>query len=208
MSQPLDREAQMPQLGAVNEEAGEFWVENPFEILEVEGNLSAYEPNCLYLNHGGNGFLNASFASNANIDADSRQVIPGDFNNDGTPDLLVGSAGGGPLRLFVNEFPRNMKRIGIDLVGVKNNRNGIGSRVTIEVGDRTIIRDIFSANGFGGQGPVDLIIGVGEVEQIDRLSIRWPTGEVQVLENLPVDQWLTIREDSNEYGTRPLNQQD
>ena len=94
MSQPLDRSCLLPELGEVDKKAGEFWVQNPFLIPRNGGNLSAFEPNRLFLNTGDNAFLDASFASSANIDSDSRSVVAADFDRDGAPDLLVGSVGG------------------------------------------------------------------------------------------------------------------
>ena len=62
MTRPLDRNARLPELGRVDREAGEFWVENPFDITSGGYNLSAFERNRLYLNLGGLSFLDASFA--------------------------------------------------------------------------------------------------------------------------------------------------
>ena len=39
--------------------AGEFWVENPFQMAESGANLSAFEPNRLFLNAGGLKFVEA-----------------------------------------------------------------------------------------------------------------------------------------------------
>ncbi len=204
MTQPLDRNARLPELRKVDREGGEFWVENPFRIPGSGNNLSAYERNRLFLNLGGEGFLDASFASDADIDSDSRAVIAADFDRDGASDLLVGSVGGGPLRLFLNRFPRTNRRIRLELTGVRSNRQGVGSRIELEIGRRRIVRDLFPFNGGTGQGPVELLIGLGRAERIDRLSVRWPGGRVQRFENLPVDSEIEITEGQSEYVATAL----
>ena len=206
MSQPLNRNAEMPELGAVDREAGEFWVENPFQIPSSGNNLSAFERNRMYLNVGGREFVEASFASTADIDADSRAVIASDFDRDGAPDLLVGSVGGGPLRLFLNRFPRQVRRVRLELVGVESNRAAIGTRVVIQAGGRKIVRDLFMPNGSTGQGPAEMLIGLGQVEKIDTLTLRWPSGKQQTFTDLPVDSILEITEGQPEYASSPLVQ--
>jgi hypothetical protein len=199
VAQPLDRNAELPELGDVDREGGEFWVDNPFKIPGSGNNLSAYERNRLFLNLDGEDFLDASFASGADIDSDSRAVIAADFDRDGASDLLVGSVGGGPLRLFLNRFPRTNRRIRLELTGVQSNRRGVGSRIEIEIGKRKIVRDLFPSNGGTGQGPVEWLIGVGRAARIDRLSVRWPTGHVQRFEDLPVDSTIEITEGQSKF---------
>lgn len=198
MSQPLDRTCKIKPLGKIDSAAGEFWT-NTFEMPKRGDNLSAFEPNKLFLNVDGKRFMDASFASHADIDSDSRSVMVGDFDKDRAPDLLVGSVGGGPLRLFLNRFPREHHRININLLGVESNRSAIGARVTIEAGDRTIVRDHFSANGFMGQSPARLNVGVGSATTVDKLTIRWPTGKHQIFHDIPVDCDVTIVEGIEEF---------
>jgi hypothetical protein len=190
----LDRENQCQALGAIDSEAGEFWVENPFQMPKLGHNLSAYEENCVFINAGGTRFLDASFASRANINSDSRSAVAADFNNDGAVDVLVGSVGGGPLRLFYNRIPVLGRKLRLELEGVASNRAGIGARVTAECGERQIVRDLFPANGFMGQSPAQWYVGVGDAKVVDRLTIRWPSGETQTFENVPSDARLRIRE--------------
>jgi len=204
VSQPMDRNANLPELGEVDEPGGEFWVSNPFQIASSGNNLSAYERNRVFLNAGGMSFVEASFGTGADIDSDSRAVVPGDFDGDGAADLLVSSVGGGPLRLFLNRFPATAHRARIDLVGVKSNRPGIGSRVVASVGERRIVRDVFPANGGTGQSPVELILGLADAETIDRLEVSWPSGEVQRFANLPADSRITITEGNGEFAVAKL----
>lgn len=204
MTQPFDRNAKLPAIGPMDRKSGEFWVENPFDMPGSGFNLSAFERNRLYLNLDGRSFLDASFASNADIDSDSRSVVAADFDRDGKPDLLVGSVGGGPLRLFHNRFEDAAKRARIELVGTESNRRGIGARVVAEAGGRRIVRDVFPFNPGMGQAPPELILGLGDAKKIDRLEIRWPSGQVERLRNLPVDATLTITEGSEEVQTSGL----
>jgi hypothetical protein len=185
-------------LGKIDSAAGEFWT-HPFAMPKQGDNLSAYEPNKLFLNVDGERFLDASFASMADIDSDSRSVMVADFDGDRAPDLLVGSVGGGPLRLFLNRFPQEHHRVVISLSGTDSNRSAIGARAIIEAAGRTIVRDLFAANGFMGQSPARLNVGVGSATKIDKLTIRWPTGDRQVFHNLPVDCEITIVEGTEEF---------
>jgi ASPIC and UnbV len=193
VSQPLDRSGQTEQLGEIDEEEGEFWVRSPFQIPQLGHNLSAFEPNRLFLNLGGSNFLDASFASNANVDSDSRSVIATDLDGDGGIDLLVGSVGGGPLRIFLNQIPTAHRYVRIELQRAEG-ESVIGSRVVLHCGDRTITRDLFPANGFAGQGPAELLIGVGKATVIDQVTIRWPNGKTESHNEQPVGGLLRFAE--------------
>lgn len=204
MTQPLDRSCMLPQLGEMDDEHGEFWVENPFLLPQLGKNISAYEKNRMFLNMPEGAFLDASFASKADIDSDSRSVIASDFDNDGYCDLLIGSDGGGPLRMFRNSFPWQTRRVRVQLVGDISNRTAIGSRVILECGGRQIVRDLFAANGFQGQAPAEMLIGVGTSERIERLTVRWPTGQEQTFTDLGVDCEIVLTEGQSDVQTAPL----
>jgi len=203
VTQPQNRFAIIPARGELDTEAGEFWYENPFMITAAGENLSAYERNRTFINLGELRFIDASFASGADIDSDSRSVVTGDFNRDGAIDLLVASAGGGPLRLFLNRIPDAGNRIQVTLVGTQSNRAGIGARVEIRTGDRRIIRDLFPVNSFMGQSPPEMIIGIGQADSIDYLNVRWPDGSTQEFRDVSANQHITITEGQTNYATRP-----
>lgn len=197
MSRPTNRECLLPEIGDVDREAGEFWVQNPFQMPAGGHNLSAFERNRLYLNVDGHSFIDGSFTSTVDLDSDSRSAIVGDFNSDGAPDLLVGSVGGGPLRLFQNQAASSANFLRIKLKGIRSNAPGIGSRIVIHCGQRQIVRDIFPVNGFMGQGPPELIVGLADAQHIDRLEVRWPTGIVQEFSDLSVNGTVLITEGSD-----------
>ena len=207
VTQPEDRTIKLPEIGEVDLEAGESWVSNPIQMpmigveLPVVGeNLSSFERNKLFLNVDGERFVDSSFASSADIDSDSRSVVAADIDRDGAVDLLVASVGGGSLRVFSNRLKQG-NRIEIRLMGVKSNRFGIGSRIVAECGDRKIVRDLFPQNGFMGIGPALAWIGIGDAPKIDRLTVRWPTGETQEFLDVEVNRSVQIEEGADEIET-------
>jgi hypothetical protein len=194
VSQPHNRLSQLEAIGEIDEEAGEFWTKNPFQMPNERENLSSFERNRTFLNLDGNSFIDISFASGADIDSDSRSVVAADFNRDGSTDLLVGSVGGGSLRLFLNRFPKaNFSRIRLE--GSGSNRAGIGARLTATVERQKLIRDLFPQNGFMGQGPAEIILGLGDAKVIDRLEVRWPSGKTQIYKNLAANRYFLLKED-------------
>ena len=90
-------------------------------------------------------------------------------------------------------------RVRIELQGVNSNQAAIGTRVVAHCDDRQIVRDLFADNGCMGQGPPEMILGLGQAKEIERLTVRWPTGKIQEFRNLPVDCRIAIREGEQHF---------
>lgn len=196
MSQPCNKNCDVPLPGEIDEDLGEFWNGNPWKIFE-ENNLSSFERNRTYLNVKGKGFLEVSYLSGADNDSDSRSVLALDIQKPGQLDLLVRQVGGGPLRLYENQLPL-ANYLKISLEGVKSNRLGIGAKLIAYVGDQKVVRDLQVSNTFRSQHPAWVHFGLGTATKVDRLVIEWPSGEDQVLQDLTANQHLVIVEGQSE----------
>jgi len=62
-------------------------------------------------------------------------------------------------------------------------------------------RSLYPVVNFLSQSPALVHLGLGQAEVVDRLTIRWPSGEVQTFEAVPVDRHLRITEGSDEFRT-------
>jgi hypothetical protein len=173
---------------------GEFWVDSPWEIARQGHNLSAFERKRTFLNVGGREFVDISYVSGADNDGDGRSVVAGDFRNNGQLDLVVRQAGGGPLLLYENGFPRR-HYLEVSLAGVASNRQGIGARLTAVAGGQQLVREAYPVNSFRSQMPNRVHFGLGDATRVERLTIRWPSGKLQELVNVPADRHVLVRED-------------
>lgn len=179
--------------GTVDSSLGEFWVTNPWDIVEQGHNLSAYERNRTFLNIQGRGFVDISYLTGADSDGDGRSVVAGDFRNDGRLDLVVRQVGGGAVLLFENQFPK-AHYLTVSLRGATSNRLGIGARITATAGGRELCRELYPHNSFRSQMPSRAHLGLGEAARVDRLTIRWPSGAEQSLTDLAADRHIVVTE--------------
>jgi hypothetical protein len=172
-------------------------------------NLSSFERNRLFLNNGEGNFLDVSFPAGVDSDSDGRSSVPVDFDNNGTMDLLLRQAGGGPLVLLRNEFPA-ARFLKVTLRGTDSNRQGIGARLVVTAGDLQQTREVFPVNTYRSQRSLTAHFGLGDHSVVDQLTIRWPSGRIQQLANIPADQHIAITEgdDSWQAIERPIADRD
>jgi hypothetical protein len=193
VSQPWHRGACCPTPGRLDSNLREFW-ENPWDIVKKGHNLSAYERKRTFLNVRGRDFLDISALTGADGDGDGRNVVAGDFRNNGQLDLVLRQAGGGPIRLYENRFPKR-HYLEVSLRGHSSNRLGIGARLTAQVRGQTLVREMYPLNSFNSQMPSRVHFGLGEGTRVERLTIHWPSGWEQHLSNLAADRHIVVDED-------------
>lgn len=185
----------MEQPGELDGELGEFWVGNPWEIFE-QHNLSAFEPNRMFVNLEGEHYLEVSFISGADTDADSRGVLAADLDNDGQLDLVTRQAGGGPLKIYQNQLP-SRSYLKVSLRGTDSNRLGIGARLIAHVGSRQLVREMYPHNSYRAQAPALVHFGLDAAPGVDRLEIHWPSGLSQEVHDLAGNRHVVIEEGSD-----------
>lgn len=178
----------------VDEEKGEFWVPNPWHFSQTPHNLSAYERNGIHLNLHGGDFADISYLSGADNPGDSRTVVSGDVTGDGMPELFLRQAGGGALIVYENNFPKQ-SWIRISLLGTKSNSMGIGSKIELDTGDQIVRRELFPVVNFLSQAPAWVETGLGKVDKIKKLTVKWPSGKTQILEDVAPNRHIYIDED-------------
>jgi hypothetical protein len=104
--------------------------------------------------------------------------------------------GGKGILLHNNPPPEGQKNhwLTIKLVGTKSNRDGYGAHLEAVAGNLRQSVDATSEDGYLSQGDPRPHFGLGQHTQVDSLTIRWPSGTVQTLENVRADQILTVKE--------------
>jgi hypothetical protein len=148
----------------------------------------------------GRDFVDISFLTGTDGDADGRAVAVGDFSNNGRLDIVLRQAGGGPLLFFENRFPQK-HYLEVSLRGVKSNRLGIGARLVAQVQGQPLVRELFPQNTFASQLPNIVHFGLGSATQVERLTIQWPSGQKQKLTNLLGDRHVLIEEGNSAVET-------
>jgi hypothetical protein len=196
VAQPFDRSGIVPPAGDL--EKDQFWVGNPWAIVAAQKNLSAYERNRTFLNLGLGRFVDVSFFSGADSDGDGRAVVAADLDGDGMEDLIVRQAGGGPLLLFQNRFPRR-HYLRVSLRGTASNGLGIGARLSAHANNRQLVREMYPADTYVCRQPCEVYFGLGDATQVDRLTIRWPSGQTQELTSLAADRHIRVTEGQRSY---------
>jgi enediyne biosynthesis protein E4 len=156
-----------------------------------------HEPRLLYHNNGNATFTDISATAGPGINASSsaRGLAVGDLWNDGQLSILISNVYAKPS-LLVNTVRSGNHWIAFKSVGTRSNRDGIGARITVKVGKRTLVDEVRSGSSYISQNDLRVHFGLGTAAKVDAVEVRWPSGLLEHFNNLPVDAIHTLNEGS------------
>ena len=152
--------------------------------------------NTVLLNDGNGRFQDSSDSCGTGLlpVESSRGLITEDFDNDGDLDFVVLNALANPTAIR-NDSVTAGNWLQLRLIGSGLEcRDATGAKVQITVGGKTLIKEVHSGRGYQSSFGQRLHFGLGKSPTIDRVSIRWPMGQVQHLDQVTTNQILTVQQ--------------
>jgi hypothetical protein len=122
-----------------------------------------------------------------------RAAAYADIDGDGDLDVLFTATGGAP-RLLRNDQKSGYHWLRLKLVGKGGNRDAIGAVVDVRAGGVVQRRLVMPARSYLSQVELPVTFGLGSLETVDRITIRWPDGALQELSDVSVDRLTTIEQ--------------
>jgi len=126
----------------------------------------------------------------------------GDINNDGYPDIVVTNGDNQTVDVWENESITSNHWLKITLEGTLSNRDGIGAIIEISINGQKQFRQTQCGEGYLTQNSSTEFFGLGQNSTIDYVKVKWPSGVIDLLENLNADQTMHIVENSNALSLR------
>jgi enediyne biosynthesis protein E4 len=175
------------------------------DIQRVQTNVKYAMPPHLFRNLGQGKFAEVTKSMGAafSLPRVARGAAYADINNDGRPDILIGTNGGGAV-LFRNDAAPGAAShsLRIKLVGTKSNRDGLGATVKLTAGGETQTQMLRSGSSYLSASELVLTFGLAQRETADAVEIRWPSGLVEKLANVGAGRTVIVTEGKGVTGSR------
>lgn len=123
-----------------------------------------------------------------------------DIDADGDLDVLIVGCGQ-PPRLLRNDQHLGHHWLRLKLVGAAPNRDAIGATVELHAGGQVQQRMVNPTRSYLSQCELPVTFGLGRIDRIDKVVIRWPSGQTTELPNPDVDQTYEV---NPETGAQPM----
>ena len=176
----------------------EYIEENP-QMADKSFNLGANQPKLLFLGKGDGTFVDFTESAGATLAEGkmSRGAAFADYDNDGRLDVAVSNKNQA-AQVLLNRIPRKGRWVKIDLRADAPNHFAVGARLHVRAAGRTHIREIHAGTSYCSGSDYVVHVGLGDVEQIDEVEVRWPDGEIQKHTDLEVDSTYRITQGHGE----------
>ena len=109
---------------------------------------------------------------------------------------MVVNCGEGAV-LLQNDGGNRNNWLKILTVGKTSNRNGIGTRIELTIGQSRQIREVISGSSYLSQSSLEVEFGLGKNSVVDQIRILWPSGFKQILTDINANQTLVVTEPDN-----------
>ena len=161
--------------------------------------------NYLYKNNGDLTFTNKSTQWGILGETVSHAAAYADLDNDGDLDLIICNTNE-LVSVYRNnsEMLNNNNFLKIRFQGNDKNVFGIGAKVILESGDQRLHQEMIPVRGFQSSVDHSLLFGLGQQEMVDRLTVTWPNGLEQVLEQVSVNQTIVLKQSEAQEPTHSI----
>ena len=152
-------------------------------------------PNGMFRNRGNFTFDDLSMKAGPgfSVPAPHRGAAFGDLNNDGKIDIVV-TVLNGPPEILMNRTKIKNHWIILKLIGVKSNRDGLGTKVKITTALGSQFNQATTTVGYNSSSDKRVHFGLGTAAVVDTIELTWPSGIQQILKNVKADQIMTVTE--------------
>lgn len=153
------------------------------------------QPNQLFRNSGNGRFVEVVEQAAANFQQleVGRGAAFGDIDNDGDTDVLV-TNNNGPARLLLNQLGNRSHWLGLRLV-TKNGRDALGAQVEVVVKKNQVLRRRVRTDGsYLSANDPRVLVGLGNVTQVEAVRVRWPDGSVGEWKSPLLDRYITLKQ--------------
>jgi hypothetical protein len=158
---------------------------NGFEFQDRSTETNVYYKNLSA--EGLSGFEDSSEALNFNALSVSVEAVDFDYDNDGDLDIYVTNADQQSIlyenKLLNYDEESTLQWFKVKLQGTVSNRDAIGTRLTLRTNERTYVRH-YTGVGFLSQSLQAVHFGLSNAIEIEELEIKWPSGLVEIHQNL------------------------
>jgi hypothetical protein len=113
-----------------------------------------------------------------------------DLDNDGDIDAVILNANARPT-IVRNDSDTGHQWVQIVLRGRASNSDAVGARVRVVAGDLIQVAEVHSGRSYQSHFGTRLHFGLGDVQHVDRVEVRWPGNKTEVFSNIQVGR-LTI----------------
>lgn len=175
---------------------------HPDDMVEMQASRVKYKEPLLIFDNVNGKYKNVSAQSGEVFKRDfpARGASFGDFDNDGDIDMLIINNGEAPL-LLRNDGGNRNNWLGVQLAGTKSNPMGIGAIITWTAGGVKRSRLKTSGGSYLASHDPRELLGIGKADKIESLEIKWPSGKVDKLTNLEINQYIRIVEGEGQVKT-------
>jgi len=165
-------------------------------VRNVRFGVGYAQPPQIFLNDGQAHFRESAstVGGDFNVPKVGRGLAYGDFDRDGDLDVLM-TTNNGRAYLFRNDVTSGNRSIRFHLTGTKSNRDGIGAVVRVTAGGVKQTRMVKSGSSYLSQSEMPLTFGLGRRDQVDEVTVLWPSGKSESFKNLGSGKTYQIIED-------------